>query len=523
MKNKDFLVQYKALTHYNGKEKNLILPEGIEFIEQYALYSAKFLQSIHLPASMESINECAFDHNDLLKEITVSEENESYKSVDGVLYTRENDNFSKNEISLVRFPIGKKIDTFVIPSEVTRISYCAFYACKSIKCIEIHKNVTKIEEFAFQFINRNTRIVAREIKNIPTSLKLQAVGTFLERYMNKEADEEYIASNLNYIKRQRKRLIEKKRENLSLYIFLTDKNLIPLEEIDELLEKVKNSEIKALLLEYKNRLMTPKAIKRLARLEERRIDLAFGATPTVKEAEREWRFYTRKDNTISILAYKGRDSVISIPEKIGKRVVSTIEGIERGDVISIAIPDSIVRIGPYAFEYCRSLSSIEIPASVRRVGEGAFENCTSLKTVNIYADLKALHFSTFQACESLESVRFYGRLTQIESAAFEKCTSLVSVTLPEGIKKIGDRVFSNCNSLKSIEFPSGLEELGYYSFYRCDSLCHVKFKAPEGWYAGEQRVDVSEERKAAELLKKHHRSIWVKKESPTQATLFDES
>ena len=44
---------------------------------------------------------------------------------------------------------------------------------------------------------------------------------------------------------------------------------------------------------------------------------------------------------------------------------------------------SITRIGVYAFNYCRNLTSITIPEGVAYIDYGAFEYCDSLKSISI--------------------------------------------------------------------------------------------------------------------------------------------
>ena len=46
------------------------------------------------------------------------------------------------------------------------------------------------------------------------------------------------------------------------------------------------------------------------------------------------------------------------------------------------IPNTVTKIGNYAFQDCSGLTSMEIPNSVS-IGEGAFSRCTGLKSVTI--------------------------------------------------------------------------------------------------------------------------------------------
>lgn len=58
------------------------------------------------------------------------------------------------------------------------------------------------------------------------------------------------------------------------------------------------------------------------------------------------------------------------------------------------IPNSVISIGHYAFEYCSSPTSVTIPNRVARIGDYAFDYCSGLTSVTIpnsvLADARAL-------------------------------------------------------------------------------------------------------------------------------------
>ena len=55
---------------------------------------------------------------------------------------------------------------------------------------------------------------------------------------------------------------------------------------------------------------------------------------------------------------------------------------------SITIPNSVIFIDYYAFQYCGSLKKVIIPDSVQIIGHNAFEGCSSL--LNIYCEVDIL-------------------------------------------------------------------------------------------------------------------------------------
>ncbi len=70
------------------------------------------------------------------------------------------------------------------------------------------------------------------------------------------------------------------------------------------------------------------------------------------------------------------------------------------------IPNSITRIGDYAFEGCTSLTSITIPNSVTSIGDSAFEGCTGLTSITIPNSVTSIGDSAFEYCNNLISVKF---------------------------------------------------------------------------------------------------------------------
>lgn len=57
---------------------------------------------------------------------------------------------------------------------------------------------------------------------------------FLKKYVAGEASEEYIADYFDYIKNQKKNLMENIGEFSPLYVFLMDQKLLPVADVDDL-------------------------------------------------------------------------------------------------------------------------------------------------------------------------------------------------------------------------------------------------------------------------------------------------
>ena len=77
------------------------------------------------------------------------------------------------------------------------------------------------------------------------------------------------------------------------------------------------------------------------------------------------------------------------------------------EIKDLVIPNSVTRIGYYAFEGCSGLTSVTIPNSVTSIGDGAFEYCSGLKNLTLGIGLQFIGFLAFYSCKDLEEVTCY--------------------------------------------------------------------------------------------------------------------
>lgn len=116
---------------------SLTIPEGVETIKEEAFIACCSLTSIHIPSSIISIGTAAFSQCTNLTEITVSVSNNYYLSENGIL-------FDKQKTTIIQYPLGKQLDSYVIPDGVTDIPSGVFANCINLKSISIPNSVTKI-------------------------------------------------------------------------------------------------------------------------------------------------------------------------------------------------------------------------------------------------------------------------------------------------------------------------------------------------------------------------------------------
>lgn len=93
------------------------------------------------------------------KIIEVEPENSVYSSKDGVL-------FDKEQKTLIRFPYGTDITSYVIPDSVVKIREHAFFSCRQLEQVELPSGLERIGYRAFETCIKLEKIV------IPDSVKM---------------------------------------------------------------------------------------------------------------------------------------------------------------------------------------------------------------------------------------------------------------------------------------------------------------------------------------------------------------
>lgn len=135
--------------------RSIHLPNTIVKIREDAFAWCLNLQKINIPASVTSIsNEFVFEACVSLNSIEVDPSNNTYCSVDGVLFT-------KDKTNLRYYPCGKK-EAYSIPSSVKTIGMTAFTGAIFLPSITWGDNVTTLGSNAFMYCLSIKDLVIKE-------------------------------------------------------------------------------------------------------------------------------------------------------------------------------------------------------------------------------------------------------------------------------------------------------------------------------------------------------------------------
>lgn len=132
-----FVLRDGTLANYWGTESDVVIPEGVVRIREYAFPDG--VTSVFLPSTVQEVDRNAFNYR--LSSIQVDESNPYLSSLDGVL-------FNKDKTQLIRFPQGKA-GPYTIPNGVTHIRDYAFMFCYGIVAVTFSDSVDFVGDYAF--------------------------------------------------------------------------------------------------------------------------------------------------------------------------------------------------------------------------------------------------------------------------------------------------------------------------------------------------------------------------------------
>ena len=400
-------------------------------ISQWAFFDFIGLKSVTIPASVTGTFNDDFENYyreifpvfggcTSLTAINVDENNTKYKSVDGVLY-------SKDMKTLLAYPAGKTNASYTIPDGVTLINSYAFYDCTSLKEVTIPNSVTEIGNSAF---SGRTSL---------TSVMIPASVTEISNYAFDDCT--------------------------SLTAINVDENNTKYKSVDGVLY---SKDMKTLLIYPAGKTNTSYTIP--DGVSEIRGDVFEYCTSLTK--------VTIPDSVTKIdrYAFSGCTSLkeVTIPNSVTEIGDSAFLGCT--SLTKVTIPDSVTKIDRYAFSGCTSLTKVTIPNSVTEIGDSAFEGCTSLTSVTL-PDSAEIGTSAFSGCTSLTKVTIPDSVTKIDQYAFSGCTSLKEITIPNSVTEIGNYAFSGCTSLTKVTIPDSVTKIDRYAFSGCTSLKEITLPA----------------------------------------------
>lgn len=147
------------------------------------------------------------------------------------------------------------------------------------------------------------------------------------------------------------------------------------------------------------------------------------------------------------------------------------------ELTNVRFSNTLNTIGDCAFAFCFKLPNLNIPSSVRTIESAAFYRCTGLTSV-VIPDSAIIEEYAFWQCTGLISVVIPKTVKSIGDYAFMDCSSLRNLNIGNADIFIGSFAFQNCSGLTSVTIPNAIvvDEDDYSSigwFQGCTNLTKV--------------------------------------------------
>lgn len=370
------------------------------------------------------------------KEYVVVEDNPIYKSVDGVIFTkdgtilvsypylREDENYTipngvehvqqraffECKLKNVVFPDGLKtigdhafsntqIETVILPESITEISTCAF-ACSQLKNINLSSltNLTEISSFVFQ-----------ETK-LEGSITIPDGVTYINSYAF------YLCSSITEL------IIPDSVTDISTQAFVSCTSLTNVVLSDTLT------------------VIKPYTFADCRELETVQLPVALEGLSTYAFIECvKLKSISISKNLIHFAgdSLNGCKQFQTIEVDAENPYFTSVDGVLYSKDLK-----SLVKYGAG-----RTETTFEIPSTVEVIETQAFRDNDYLTEITIPSNVKTIKDAAFCDCDSLTKVIVNDGVTHVGAVAFKGCWKLTDVEVPESLTFLGKNAFENCLKL----------------------------------------------------------------------------
>ncbi len=148
------------------------------------------------------------------------------------------------------------------------------------------------------------------------------------------------------------------------------------------------------------------------------------------------------------------------------------------DVESYTVPETVTRIGTFAFSYT-DISSVTVGGNVKTIAERAFSH-SYIKNITLEEGIEFFGDGVFSYCNFLKSVKIPSNVKLI-SGLFAYCDNLEEVELGDNIGRIVTSIFKETNNLKKLTLGNNYGEIASTAFGGVKSVDELHIKDIENW------------------------------------------
>ena len=459
---------YAKKLKLNGSDiTDLVIPDNITKINNYAFYNCSGLTSVTIPNSVTKIGYYAFHDTKWY-----DNQADGVIYINNVLYNYKGTMPEGTSIDIKDGTVSVSPSAFAgyigmtsvtIPNSVTAIGDRAFGGCTGLTSVTIPNSVTEIGEYAFE-----------------------ECGSFEEVNYNAEncTTMEYSFSGC-YIRTLN---IGKDVKNIPEYAF--DNYWGSIDQIN--ISATTPPTIGVNSFYYYTYLQVPAVSIYL--YKNHPIWSKFRVyAQSINVDGISYEITSESDVQVVGFSRELHPKTLNIPPSIvvndkNYNVTSICEMFSIGDTLtSVTIPNSITSIGKEVFKDCSRLTSITIGNSVTSIGERAFYNtgwynnqadgilyldnyCLGYKgtkptgSLSINANTRVIADNAFNRCPGITNVNLPNSITNIGNYAFNACKGITTATIGNSLTKIGEYAFNGCSGLTSISIPQSVTSIGKDAF-----------------------------------------------------------
>ena len=386
MNRKDFEIKNGILKTYAGDGGEVTVPDGVTGMENGAFLGCRGLADAN---GMVIVRNVLFDYYGKGGLVTIP---------DGV-----------TSIGYEAFYHCRRLTGVIIPVGVTSIRDWAFSDCVSLTSVTIPDGVTSIGKETFYGCRRLTGMTVPDSvrtigkKAFPSEMKLRSctlAPTSADGEQAKMLLKAFGAQNLalpflldalqtnTILKKKVHNRVKNKTfrekfipaliadgEPQALEKMLSLVKMREPEEIDRYIAMAENNaEIRAMLLEYKNRLYPPEILEKMKEIQTEK---DFGIREKTLADYKKLFSIKKQDGVYVITKYKGESDTVTVPAAI--KGISVRFSLKRcATVKTVYLEEGIAQIEEKAFSKCSSLQNVTVPKSVKSIGKEAFCYCKAL-------------------------------------------------------------------------------------------------------------------------------------------------
>ena len=301
--------------------KSILFPDDITYLEEYTLSFCRGLEKVCLPAKLKKIGDHTFSYSKNLKEISIDANNQSYQTIDNIVYDKSGKRLCYcNESREGIFTVNKGIE---------KLSGDSFRGCSLLTKISLPDSLQEIGPCAFMECEGLTEIV------IPDGVTTLKTNTF------------FGCSKLSKI------------------------------TLPSTLNKIDNE-----------------CFEKCSSLTEIHLPATVcSLTNPFGECSKLEHIYVDSSN----MTFKDIDGVLT--DKEGKNLISYPGG-KKG---TYQVPNGIIHIKDFAFEFCRKLSNLIVDEGTTSIGKRAFRACFELSRIELPSTMTRIGDRAFDCCSYMTS------------------------------------------------------------------------------------------------------------------------